>query len=170
MQRGQYSSVKYHLNTKSFYELAEIFIQCSKYHTKMMQIPVYTQFWKSSLSKRSIGIIILLTAWVRHSFNTAMVSVPFMVVPELRDRWQLLLGSAPHLPTMEWLPPIRPLSLVPTMLVPPAALSSEPYTESGTECSTEPGMRPAEFPMPNWPGLLPYPCQELFWTTANSYQ
>lgn len=124
MQRGQYSSVKYHLNTKSFYELAEIFIQCSKYHTKMMQIPVYTQFWKSSLSKRSIGIIILLTAWVRHSFNTAMVSVPFMVVPELRDRWQLLLGSAPHLPTMEWLPPIRPLSLVPTMLVPPAALSA----------------------------------------------
>lgn len=40
--------------------------------------------------------------------NTAMVSVPFMAVPELRKRQMathFVLGSAPHLPTMECLPP-----------------------------------------------------------------
>lgn len=45
---------------------------------------------------------------------------------------------------------------------------SELRGDSSTERSSETSMRPAEFLVFNWSGSAPYPCQELFCTTATA--
>lgn len=151
-------------------------MSCSKYHSKMMQAPVYTQFWKSSLSMRD---------YRKNHFIDSLCKAQLAIQPWFlycswwclsreRDRWQFTsyrvqllifqLQNGCHLfDPCHWCPQCQCHQQH-------YKLSSELYTQSGAECSSESSMRPAEFPMLNWPGLLPYPCQELFCTTADSYQ
>lgn len=65
-------------------------MSCSKYHTKMMQTPVYTQFWKFSLSMRD---------YRKNHFIDSLCKAQLAIQPWLlylswcclsreRDRWQ----------------------------------------------------------------------------------